>query len=207
MYVIKIGGCNGSGKTSLVRAIIEGHGLNPIHNDKGKVEAYGGKLKTGEPIAVLGSYVNVCGGMDTISDKHDRVALLERYLALGGPLSTTRRSGILIFEGLITGKTYGKMGEISSRPEQQGKWIYTFMDTPFEECVRRVLERRAAKGNNAPFDAERTMRPTFKSVQSVRAKAKAAGYHFIHDVDHTQTPKVAAATLLKATFKIIEANN
>lgn len=187
-----------------------------------KIEAYIGKdIVNGAPLAVLGSYKNACGGMDTISDKHDRVALIEKYLN-GHPWQVgkkgrdmIRRTPVLIFEGLITGKTYGQIGEISDFQEQRGKWIYTFMDTPFEECARRVLVRRQtafmAKHGEAAiddrvFDPERTMRSTFKSVQSVRAKAIAKGYHHIYDVKHKQKPSVAAAALLNRVAQIAAVN-
>ena len=126
--------------------------------------------------------------MDTISDKFERLALIEKYLTL--------KPEILIFEGLITGKTYGEIGKISERPAQHGKWLYTFMDTPFEVCVERVLQRRKAAGNNAPFDPERTMRPTFKSCLGVARNTGAPGHHVIA-VNHKLPAKKAAAELLK----------
>lgn len=186
MLVIKIGGCNGSGKTSLVRAIIEDNKLQPKYDGK-KVEAYMGCAPDFSSIVVLGSYKNTCGGMDTISDKEDRLALIRKYMGL--------MPDVLVFEGLITGKTYGRIGEISDMPSQRGKWLYTFMDTPFEVCVDRVLTRRKAAGNLAPFDPERTMRPTFKSCLSVARKAGSVG-HPVISIDHTLSPTKAAKRLL-----------
>lgn len=196
MLVVKIGGCNGSGKTSLVRAIIEDNNLQPKYTGK-KIEAYYGESKKGVPIVVLGSYANVCGGMDTISDKFERLALIERYvIETPAKFSAASQNGIVIFEGLITGKTYGAIGEISDRPSQKGKWLYTFMDTPFEVCVERVLQRRKAAGNEAPFDPERTMRPTYKSCLAVARKAGQQGHHVIA-VNHKLPSRKAAAKLLQ----------
>jgi hypothetical protein len=138
----------------------------------------------GTPLYILGSYENVCGGMDTISDKADRLALIKKYM---------NKEGVVIFEGLITGKTYGAIGAVSDR--QKGRWVYAFMDTPWEVCVERVLARRREKGNDAPFDPLRTMWPTFKACASVAARAKAEGHHVVW-VNHTLKPPVAAHKLL-----------
>lgn len=184
-FVVKIGGCNGSGKTSLARAIIELSDAKPFKpRNWRKVQAYMG-LWEGIPITVLGSYENVCGGMDTISDKDVRFKLVKDYSAL---------TGIVFFEGLITGKTFGALGALSN--EQRGRWLYAFMDTPFEVCVERVLARRAAKGNLAEFDPERTMRPTFKSCTATMHRAATEG-HSVYDVMYRMEPRVAAMDLLR----------
>lgn len=197
MIVVKLGGTNGSGKTSVARALLEmgsQHGdPYPQFNEKGtKVKANLIKID-GKQWVILGSYVNVCGGMDTISDKVERIALIEEYL---------KRNDIdvVFFEGLITGKTYGAIGEISERPWDS--WLYAFMDTPFEECVSRVRRRRRGKGNEAPFDAERTMRPTFKSVKAVALRAATAG-HTVYHVPYQLKPAQAASGLVIAAHALI----
>lgn len=165
--VVKLGGCNGSGKTSVARAL-----LDIIHSSKpwstlGKSKSnkhYRGAY-AGYEVVVLGSYENVCGGMDTISDKEDRLALIK---------NACKPNRIIFFEGLITGKTYGQIGHISEQHVKSGKgrWLYTFMDTPFDVCSDRVMARRAEAGNTAPFDPERTMRPTYDSCWSLLRKIR-----------------------------------
>lgn len=188
MLVVKIGGCNGSGKTSLVRALIAQLAMQPLpHPTKPKrIHAYVGKIGK-RKVYVLGSYVNACGGMDTISCKHERLAMVKQF--------TLSKKDIVIFEGLITGKTYGALGALSD--EQHGRWIYAFMDTPFEKCVERVLQRRKEAGNDAPFDPERTMRSTFKSCQSVRKKVSDMPHHSVYDVNHKHPPARAAKDLIQ----------
>lgn len=203
MLVVKIGGCNGSGKTSIVRAILENKKLtfDALYGKSlTRPEAYmavndtlGNGLKR---IVVLGSYETVCGGMDTISDKEDRLALLHKYCVPGS---------LVIFEGLITGKTYGQMGAISEQSNHKGRWLYTFMDTPYNVCVQRVLQRRRTRAESkgeqpAPFDPERTMRPTFNSVIATSRRAEGAG-HTVLWIDHTKTPAAAAKKLLADVTK------
>lgn len=181
--VVKIGGCNGSGKTSIVRGVLSHIGCTPGIGSK--VSGYKFPYDTAT-VAVLGDYSpeRACGGMDTITDKDQRLGLVK---------SNARDGQIVFYEGLITGKTYGAMGALSDR--QKGHWIYAFMDTPFEVCVERVLQRRKAKGNDAPFDPERTMRPTFKSCASVAARAAAEGHRVVM-IDHRLKPATAAKKLL-----------
>lgn len=196
MTVVKIGGCNGSGKTSLVRALM-GDDWKVTMGPRNRPVAYHYRYNEATRLILLGSYQNVCGGMDTISDKEDRLRLIKKYAA--------KRENIVFFEGLITGKTYGAIGDYSDTPAQKGRWIYAFMDTPFEVCVERVLARRLAaakdKGKEPlPFDPERTMRPTFRAVESVQRKAREQG-HKIHIINHEERPQLAALRLLRAALE------
>lgn len=182
MIVVKVGGCNGSGKSTVVNWVRSGLGLTPIElTGKGKVLVYGAK---GSPYKVLGDYTNACGGMDTITDKEVRLWLLKRY---------ARDSNIVVFEGLIASKAYGATGELAAK--QKGKWLYAFMDTPFEVCVKRVLARRKAAGNNKPFDPERTMRETFH-VYKLRLKAAMDEGHRVLILNHKLPPSELARTLM-----------
>lgn len=195
--VIKVGGCNGSGKTTLARAMLKLYPeMVPIRQGA-KIRGYVGGAVGKPNLYVLGSYENVCGGMDTISDKEERLSLVRRYAEMRG-------DQIVFFEGLITGKTYGAFGVMSEEPKHMGKWLYAFMDTPFDVCVERVLQRRAAKGNTAPFDPERTMRPTFKGVAAVARRAAEAG-HKVVMVNHKSKPETAARALLARAMELYDA--
>src|SRR5690606_36459436 len=97
-------------------------------------------LYNGTPVHVLGRCENACGGMDTISDKYDRFELV-RKAVLG---DKRHANGLIVFfEGLITGKTYGALGELSEKHDERkaGRWLCAFMDTPFDVCAARVLQR------------------------------------------------------------------
>jgi len=201
--IVKIGGVNGSGKTSLMRGLMDIWPFVPVPVNPakvgGKVARYEALIKEPELMAhlfskvvVLGDYRNVCGGMDTISDKEIRYAMVESWV--------TDKKALVLFEGLITGKTYGALGALSEKSAVP--WLYAYMDTPFDVCVQRVLQRRAAAGNTAPFDPERTMRPTYKSCHSTAARAKSLG-HPVHMVNHKLNPTRAAKELLKAVSAVM----
>ena len=196
--VVKLGGTNGSGKTSVARALLDKMGQeNGYVNPTGK--CYEGTLD-GNRWAILGSYKNVCGGMDTVSDKEIRLQMINDAIGDGF-------SDVVFFEGLITGKTYGAIGALSE-VDNGAKWVYAFMDTPFDVCVERVMQRReaAARGKMpagmwdtkpklAPFNPERTMRPTFKSVQATAKRAQAQG-HKVLWLPHALKPEHIAQFLI-----------
>lgn len=203
---IKLGGCNGSGKTTIAREVLrlgqcEAAPIKGIGNKP--VNCYVGDWQ-GRSLVVLGSYDTTCGGMDTISDKNDRLDLLRA--------AHKRHKGSLVFfEGLITGKTYGAIGEMSEEHLRKGSatWLYAFMDTPFEVCAERVLKRRIEAGNENDFDPERTMRSTFTACQYLYEKmiGQRGGRtevhpHPTHLIKHDKKAAAEARRLLKAAEKL-----
>lgn len=207
MTVVKLGGCNGSGKTTIARAVLELSNAKPEHDAKIGTKNpnwYLGEYD-GHRVAVLGSYETVCGGMDTISDKDDRFNFVKKM---------AKGFDIVFFEGLITGKTYGALGELSEKHfDKDILWLYAFMDTPFNVCVKRVLKRRKERGALGAFDPERTMRPTFTSCERLRGKLLSAALpvntewmHCVHDVNHKEPALEEAKKLLDRAKGLIYAN-
>jgi hypothetical protein len=200
MSVIKLGGCNGSGKTTIARSVIKQIGgkrlTRPLQSGKTGVY-YEGEFG-GVDFFVLGKYDNACGGMDTISDKVDRLEFVRSF-------AEERDDAIIFFEGLITGKTYGAMGQLSEQhAAEETPWLYSFMDTPFHVCVERVLLRRAEAGNDAPFDPMRTMDPTFRSCQRLAEKLQNGELpaHPVHIINHKHKPQKAATALLERAWEL-----
>lgn len=200
--VVKLGGVNGSGKTSVARGILrlmDDRETQPVELLSGKKSVVHYGTYNGVDLCVLGKYEAACGGMDTISDKYDRFNLVAESATKGL---------IVFFEGLITGKTYGALGGLSEQHlnAKVGKWLYAFMDTPFDVAAERVMQRRLAAGNTAPFDPERTMRSTYTSCTRLASylKGEAVGRNVVRQqpvimLNHKHTPaKLAKALLAKA---------
>lgn len=188
--IVKIHGTNGSGKSTLVREIMRVYKMRPEPGERPR--QYSTLLLPGQPlekrwetVRILGPYRTACGGMDALSSP-DGVALVSQY--------TKVRESVVFFEGVLFSTTYGALGALSER--SLVKWVYVFLDTPAEVCTARVLERRAAKGNDKPFDPERSLVPKIRAVGSVRRKAEAAG-HLTYTVNHKDSPRVAVNKLLK----------
>lgn len=189
--VVKLAGCSGSGKSDLFRNIIDMARLQP-HRNGLKIESYRGMHK-GVNLAVLGSYVNQCGGMDGIQGKDKRIDMILRY--------ASKPNSITFMEGLIVGKCYGQIGKISEGEKEFGRWLYAWLDTPLEICVDRVIKRRYAKGNTKPFDADRTMLQNWKTSFSAYRRAGEAGHPQCH-IDWKLPSKTAATHLLNTALRM-----
>jgi energy-coupling factor transporter ATP-binding protein EcfA2 len=192
--IVKLAGNNGSGKTTLIRELTQLWNFTPVLIQPGKLKVleYVARVKPGEPlhgkfnrVVVLGDYRNVCGGMDTVADKDVRYAMVEKW--------NRDKKALVFFEGILMGETYGALGALSDVGTVP--WVYAFMSTSFDECVRRVIQRRTAKGNFKLFDPERSMRHRVRRYASVARRAEEAG-HFIYEVERT-TPEKAAKALIK----------
>lgn len=163
--IIKIHGTSGSGKTTAVRELMDlANSVTALHNGAYKVEAY--CLDYGFdtiPTYVLGSYGNTCGGVDTISSTAELITLIDRYCM----------SGHLVFEGLLISTYHGALGAYLDNLADVTK-VWAFMNTPIDECVERVSQRRLAAGNTRPFNEANT-RNRVKPIQALRSKLIARG--------------------------------
>jgi hypothetical protein len=85
-------------------------------------------------VFVLGPYQTATGGCDRIQHYERIPPLIEKYAARGH----------VIFEGVIVSSTYGQVGALLERWGKQA--VMLTLDTPLEECVRRVNVRRGPRG-------------------------------------------------------------
>lgn len=171
--IIRILGNSGSGKTTAVRELMQLSKIPPIeaYNEGGRVEAYELALNVGKPTYVLGKYDNTCGGMDTISDWNDQLALIHRYALMGH----------VVYEGLLLSTYYGRMG-INLHATYGREHLWAFIDTPIETCIERVKNRRLEAGNFKPLNEANT-RARVKPIESLKRRLEAM-YHNVVTVDH-----------------------
>ena len=144
--IIKLHGTSGSGKTTVARGLMEGMVVEPIlHPANRKHMAY--KVNRPEmttPLFILGPYTAICGGLDSLSNVEDHIALLQEYA----------EHGHVFYEGLLGSEYYGRIGAVS---EQWGdNHIFAFLDTPIETCIERIKARRLARGNIKPLNEANT---------------------------------------------------
>lgn len=207
--IIKLGGVNGSGKTSVATALIKAINpeVLPYKLASGKTTELRRGLHNGLPVYILGKYATACGGMDTISDKFDRFDMIT-------DIAAKREDCIIFFEGLITGKTYGALGELSEVhiKRKRARWLYAFMDTPFDVAADRVRQRRAIAGNHSPFDPERTMRSTYDACVRLESylRGDAVGkvpvkVQPVISLPHKQKPIMLARKLMTRARELYDA--
>jgi adenylylsulfate kinase-like enzyme len=141
-YSYQIRGTNGTGKTTIVRKLLQEFHCLPHEHSGRKVRVYrGDALET--PVYILGSYETDCGGCDTIPSVQEVADLLRKYMAEPGSLT--------IFEGLMISHMLGTVG---AAQEQIGKdrCVLAYLDTPLEVCIERVVDRRLARGDLRSFN-------------------------------------------------------
>ncbi len=165
--IINIRGCNGSGKTTVVRRFLERlecSALGPAGRPLGyRVDAAPWGVLS--PIYVVGSYENACGGADGIKTQEE---IAERT-------ARAHEFGHVLVEGLLMSKSSD--GGVTAPALRDRGAIFAFLDTPWEVCLERVLARRAAAGNSKPFDPEKTMRSAYaQCARSAELLTAARGY-------------------------------
>ena len=166
--IIKLHGCSGAGKTTAVRSLmLAANSVTEVipHDSKnGRPEAYACQFAGwDEPICVLGSYKNNCGGMDSYSSNaQDIIKLIESY----------REIGHVLFEGLLLSTYYGGVGK---HLEQYGDdVILAFMNTPSLVCLERVTHRRDVQQTKGKFDPAKTIEK-YNTIVNLKRKCELNG--------------------------------
>lgn len=166
--IVNIRGCNGSGKTTLVRRFLDRLPCEPLGGKPGKPKGYrvdASAWGITQPVYVVGSYENTCGGTDGISTQEE---IADRTVKAWA-------GGHVLVEGLLMSKSSAG-GHVAPILQAHGA-IFGFLDTPWDVCLERVLARRAAAGNEKEFDPEKTMRTAYKQCyRSAELLSEAGGY-------------------------------
>ena len=158
--ILKLHGCSGAGKTTVARALLQGASQVTIITPEGakRPEAYVLEYPDyNEPIVVLGSYQNNCGGMDTVADAAKAIEMVHYYHDIGH----------VFHEGLLQSTYYGAMGKDA---EQFGSdYIYAFLNTPILTCLDRVTRRRDQMGSKNKFNPQLTI-DKYNTIERLRTK-------------------------------------
>lgn len=188
--IIKIHGTSGSGKTTIIRdlmALSEPPAAECMNMTTGKVEAHILHVPgVARPIVVLGPYgKSHCGGLDAVSGTDNHVILLRRYVGWGH----------VLYEGLLGSECYGAMGAASA--EYAGDHVFAFLDTPIEECIARVKQRRLAAGNTKPLNEENT-RGRVPKIDRLRRKLQGELGRTVKTIPYTHATEVVLQWLKEA---------
>lgn len=166
--IVNIRGCNGSGKTTIVRRFLTKLPTQPMGGKPGRPAGYrvdASAWGIALPVYVVGSYENACGGADGIKTQEE---IAERVVK-------AQPHGHVFVEGLLMSKSSDK-GHVAPILRDHGA-IFAFLDTPWDVCLERVLARRAEAGNEKEFDPEKTMRTAYEQChRSYELLSEAGGY-------------------------------
>lgn len=169
LTVVNLRGTSGSGKTTIVRNVLNKGHWEKWAEDKKVLGYYNNDLMW----AVVGSYENICGGCDGIKTQDETETRIKTLLSCGYNV---------LFEGLL-------VSTITSRWEKFAKTVdanvlFYYIDTPIEECIERVKQRRIAAGNTKPFNIENTVNRV-KAIETTKQKLTAAGCYCLTDSQET----------------------
>ena len=172
--ILRISGTFGSGKTTAARGFLKYPHQELRAADGKKIKGY--KIDVPgltAPMFLLGSYHNTCGGCDGVPTQ-DEIAELA--------LKAHPHGHVLMEGALLSGS--GLNGAVTKAVHATGCDVYTFLDTPQDECITRVKIRRAAAGNEKPFDPINLVKK-FESVVACYKNLKAEGSYDVRLIDHT----------------------
>jgi len=150
--IVAIKGTNGSGKSTVVRALVAHLGNAATLRFNSKEAGYRCRYGDGS-LFVLGKYRSACGGLDS---SFSYAGAADDLLLC---IDTLAAKGHVIAEGVIALTSYG-FGRI---------------DTPAELCIARVRQRRLEAGNSKPFNPEKLLHK-YESVLRSQEKLREAGY-------------------------------
>jgi hypothetical protein len=171
MTIVKIHGCSGSGKTTMIRALFDRAVLVEPTMGPGDVPAYHLSLYGKAPTFVLGSYESNCGGVDTIPAAWMTMDLIDYYAPRGN----------VVFEGLLQSTYYGAMGAHSQRYGED--YVYAFLRTSLAMCQGNVILRREKNGTKRGYNPELNV-AKFVTINRLRQKLLDRNIHVVANLDN-----------------------
>lgn len=165
--IINIRGTSGSGKTTVVRKLLNiARPACPYHDGSPseKIEGYycGGLAPV--TTAIIGSYAKPTGGSDGIKP-------LSRVFE---QVKWQHDNGLhVVFEGLLVSRSKGRIIDLWEAMHRKNFYIL-HLTTPFETCLEGIRERRLARKNTKPVDPQRT-RETYERAAKITRDLEALG--------------------------------
>lgn len=165
--IINIRGTHGSGKSTIVKKVMEAYGgTRTSYKEKGRRRPIGYVFKDGNgkrPLAIVGHYEIACGGADTIT-KMDRPFELAREAEAQG--------FDVIFEGALASLDFKRTVQMY----HDGLPLTVIgLDTDFDLCIESINKRRWAKDPNKPPINPKNAMNKFKTTKNTMRKLQEAG--------------------------------
>ena len=176
--ILSLRGTSGSGKTTVARKFLTDYPCSAILDPNGKKKHWGYHVDLSsqgitQPLYVIGSYENTCGGTDGISTQEE---IAERALV-------AHARGHVLLEGLLISKV-GPGAITTQMLKPTGAYVAAILDTPLATCLQRVQSRRDARGETKPFNPANTTSAHESTYDACVNLHKAGGVKII-TIDHT----------------------
>lgn len=172
--ILNIRGTSGSGKSTIVHNLLRDFEHENIYDHESfkKVKLVGYKMNG---LIIVGSYATKCGGCDSITETNIGMKGMD-YIEEFVREAATQGYHVL-FEGLLITGIWGRFQNLGH--EFPGQFIFGFMDTPYEECLRRVLVRNGGKQIS-----EENLKGKFRAGELALEKAINFGERYVI-INHT----------------------
>lgn len=174
--IIQIRGTSGSGKTYVMRKVIEAirslDSWDKVYLEGRKKPLNYSTTFRGKRVAVLGHYESACGGCDNIGSAK----------AVFDLIGETEADSILC-EGLL-------LSEDTKWSSQLSDLKVVFLSTPLEDCLKQIAQRREAAGNDKELNPLNTSKRV-AVIDRARVKLKETGAEVV-----TATASEAITTIL-----------
>ncbi len=176
---INIRGCNGCGKTTLLRSLVKLYPSDQRRVTEIDVSPYVTEkhapipftVLRGAPLgnlAILGDYTPEAAGQTTAGcDRVKTQAAAKAALECAVGLDVD----VILFEGVVISTIFGPWQEWS---KANGGMVWAFLDTPLAECLRRIQLRNGGKPIKEDQVADK-----YITLGRVADKARQAGEHVV----------------------------
>jgi hypothetical protein len=182
--VINIRGTNGSGKTTLARTLLEKFKGVPLEIQRigGDKLIVGYWLNTpGVPTFLVGPYRITTGGCDAIGPVAEAESI-KPFDYICKLIRNSSKAGNIVFEGAIVATVTQRWVDLA-KDLPNTRWIFGFMDTPLEKCLKRVAKRREIRGDPRPLDPNKSVIPKHKAVLGSEKRLKEVGMD-VRQINH-----------------------
>lgn len=187
--IVNLRGTSGSGKSTVAFTFLKNFPHTELKGQDGKVKGY--RIDAREaglknPVYLLGKYTTACGGCDQISTQQEAADRAVAAWNLGGHV---------LMEGLLASAA-GPGGAVTRTIHETGDAVFAILDTPLETCIERVKARRAARGDERPFNPKNT-NDKWTQTMSTAKTLHTQGYD-VRPIDHTKAYDDVLAIFLEA---------
>jgi len=189
--ILSLRGTSGSGKTTVARKFLTDYPCKALPDPNKPKKHWGYEVDLSsegifQPLYVIGSYQNTCGGTDGINTQEE---IADRALA-------AHPRGHVLLEGLLLSKV-GPGAITTQMLKPTGAYVAAILDTPLATCLQRVQDRRDARGETKPFNPKNTI-SAFESTLAACTNLYNAGGVKVVTIDHTDAFNETLEVIRKA---------
>jgi len=178
--IFNIRGTSGSGKTHLVRRIMDSYGGRTVYREAGRRQPIGYTFARGERgrgLAIIGHYETACGGCDTIP-KMERIFELVK--------ASAEQGYDVIFEGLLISADVQRHVDLNSWCLNHGQELQVIsLTTDLQTCLDSVNARRKARNPDLPPVKEKNTISKFNGVRKSLERLR-ANQVVVHELTRDQ---------------------